>query len=86
MAGNGLYIKSFDLSGTWQALASSSMVMNATLVAAAGNAANASVRVDGGTAATWPAGATMRLEGVDLSRIQVSGTTGDKFTVAGNTR
>lgn len=86
MAGNGLYVKSVDLGASWAALASASMVMNATLVAAAGNAENASVRVDGGTAAAWPPGGRVRLEGVDLSRIEVSGTSGDTFLVAGNTR
>lgn len=86
MSGKGVYIKSIDLSASWAALAPSKLVVNATLIAAAGNSADAQIRLDGGDAQTWPAGATARLDGADLSRLEVKGTDGDVFMVAGNTR
>lgn len=86
MTGNGVYLKSIDLDATWQSLAPGELVMNATLIAAASNSADAQIRLDGGDAQTWPAGAAAKLEGADLSRLEVKGTEGDIFTVAGNTR
>jgi hypothetical protein len=85
MAAN-VHLQSIDLSATWKPLAESSLVLRAWLIAAAGNAAHTQLRVNGGAAAKYPAGATVELEGVDLSTIEVKGNTGDLFVVVGTSR
>lgn len=86
MAGKTPHTATIDLSATWTALAASSMVLDCTIMAPLANSASAQIRVDGGTAQAWPPGTRARLEGADLSRIEVKGTSGDTFMVAGNTR
>lgn len=86
MAGN-VYLRSITLGDAqWQPLADEPTVMTATIVASAKNSTPVSVRVDGGAAVSWPPGATARLEGVDLSRIEVLGSVGHIVLVAAHTR
>ena len=85
MAAN-IYIRSFPLGTGWSKLASVSTVVDATLIASSQNTNAVSVRVNGGTSMSWPPGGAVRLEGVDLSEIEVSGDALHEFLVVGNTR
>ena len=84
--GAGVTLKSFAVSASWVAFSDVSEVFDVTIIAAADNAAEVSIRIDGGDAQDLPAGAEVRLEAADISRIEVSGTSGDLVLVGGNTR
>lgn len=86
--GAGIYMKSFvtDPLGGWTRLADMSVIVTATLIASSRNANAISLRVDGGAAALWQAGATVKLEGVDLSRFEMSGPSNHNLLVVGHTR
>jgi hypothetical protein len=86
--GAGIYMKSFltDPLGNWTRLADTSVIVTATIVASSRNTGAISIRVDGGASAAWYAGATVRLEGVDLSRFEMSGPSGHNLLVVGHTR
>jgi len=87
MAAN-IFQKAITLTADWQKLAGTALVLNATLQAAADNYGPVSVRIndDNAGVAEWFAGATVGLQGVDLSMIEVKGNPGDRFLVVGNTR
>ena len=85
MAAN-VYMKSINLSSTWEKLADESMVMNATIIASSKNTGNIDVRFRGGTTAKWPPGGAAMLEGADLSEIEVKGSSGHWVLVVGYTR
>ncbi len=78
-------MRSIALGAAWQRLADERAVLTATLTAAPANAQPALVRVDGGAPASWPKGVANTFVGVDLSRVEVSGTSGDSMLVVGGT-
>ncbi|MCK6458122.1 MAG: hypothetical protein L6Q92_16530 [Phycisphaerae bacterium] len=78
-----IFIRSITLSGTWQKLAATRTVLTAAITTASTNAQNAQFRVDGGPTVLWPAGVSATLIGVDLSRIEVKGTSPDSVLVTG---
>jgi hypothetical protein len=78
-----IFIRSITLSATWQKLAATRTVLTAAITTASTNAQNAQFRVDGGPTVLWPAGVSATLIGVDLSRIEVKGTSPDSVLVAG---
>lgn len=78
-----IFIRSITLSGTWQKLAATRTVLTAAITTASTNAQNAQFRVDGGPIVLWPAGVSATLIGVDLSRIEVKGTSPDSVLVTG---
>ena len=82
MAAN-IYQKTLTLTTDWQALSATALVLDATLMVPQSNYGDVAVRInaDDSTLAYWPAGAPVAMRNVDLSRIQVKGTAGDKFTV-----
>lgn len=84
--GTNVYMKSVNLSAAWTPLSGTPLVMNATLIASAKNAADMDARFRGGTAAKWPPGAAAIFEGVDLSEIEVKGTSGDLALVVAYAR
>lgn len=86
MAAN-VYLKSLTLDGeSWYKLAATSTVLTATIVMSSKNASAVDMRVNGGVITEWFAGATVTLVGVDISQIEVRGTSGDYVAVAGYTR
>lgn len=78
-----VFIRSITLSSTWQKLAATRTVLTAAITTASTNAQNAQFRVDGGPTVLWPAGVSATLIGVDLSRIEVKGTSPDSVLVTG---
>ncbi|MEP0848612.1 MAG: hypothetical protein HRF50_17540 [Phycisphaerae bacterium] len=82
-----VYMKSINLgSPDWEALADEPLVMNATVIASSKNTGNIDVRFREGALAKWPPGAAAMLEGVDLSEIEVKGSSGHWVLVVGYTR
>ncbi|MCZ2098831.1 MAG: hypothetical protein LC121_21725 [Anaerolineae bacterium] len=80
--GGNVYMKSFSLgSPSYVRLSDTRMVMDATIVAAAKNGSSINLRVNGGTPAAWPPGATAQLFGVDLYDIEVQGPSGNAALV-----
>lgn len=80
-----IYMKSFGLAAAWQRLADVPTVLTATLTMSPTNAQPGLVRVDGGAPATWAKGVANVFVGVDLFRIEVSGTPGDTALIVGGT-
>ncbi|MCK6485462.1 MAG: hypothetical protein L6R00_15145 [Phycisphaerae bacterium] len=78
-----IFIRSITLTASWQKLAATRTVLTAAITTASTNAQNAQFRVDGGPTVLWPAGVSATLIGVDLSRIEVKGTSPDSVLVAG---
>ncbi len=78
-----IFIRSITLSASWQKLAATRTVLTAAITTASTNAQNAQFRVDGGPTVLWPAGVSATLIGVDLSRIEVKGTSPDSVLVTG---
>lgn len=82
-----VYLKSFALgSSQYVALAGTATVMNATILASVKNTNPVNVRFRGGLPASWPPGASVFLEGVDLAEFEVQGASGHLLLVAGYTR
>ncbi|MBW7905357.1 MAG: hypothetical protein LC135_05035 [Phycisphaerae bacterium] len=76
-------VKSFVLGlPTWTKLANSPTVVQATVIADPKNAGNISVRFRGGITTSWPPGAAVSFESVDLSEIEVRGAPNYKVLVA----
>ncbi|MCG3128261.1 MAG: hypothetical protein CHACPFDD_03138 [Phycisphaerae bacterium] len=67
---------------TWTKLASVPTVVQATVIADPTNPGNVSVRFRGGNSTQWPPGAAVAFVSVDLSEIEVRGTTNHKVLVA----
>lgn len=78
-----IFIRSITLTASWQKLAATRTVLTAAITTASTNAQNAQFRVDGGPTVLWPAGVSATLIGVDLSRIEVKGTSPDSVLVTG---
>lgn len=76
------FFKSLSLSGTYQKVSDSRLIMNATFFVAAGNAAAATLQLDEDSEHVVPVGAFFFLENIDLSRIAVKGTDSDVVFVA----
>jgi hypothetical protein len=67
---------------TWTKLAESPTVVQATVIADPTNGGNISVRFRSGITTSWPPGASVSFESVDLSEIEVRGSTNYKVLVA----
>ncbi|MCK6458121.1 MAG: hypothetical protein L6Q92_16525 [Phycisphaerae bacterium] len=78
-----IFMKSYSLTANWQKLADTRTVLAATIIASPLNVGVMQVRVDGGTAANWPKGVSSGFVGVDISRIEVKGSSGDSVLVVG---
>lgn len=78
-----ILIQSITVSAAWQPLAASRTVMTASITTSPSNTQPVQFRVDGGASVPWPAGVANTLVGVDLSRIEVSGTSGDAVLLVG---
>ena len=78
-----ILIQSIAVSAAWQPLAASRTVMTASITTSPANTQPVQFRVDGGATVPWPAGVSNTLVSVDLSRIEVSGTSGDTVLVVG---
>lgn len=87
MVATNVYFKSFTTNIGWFPLADVPLMMNATIVAGSKNVDAVLLRFDGGDEAAMPPGATVQLEGIDLSRIEgnLNGS-GRVLFVAGYTR
>ena len=74
MAAN-LVIKTIEVTSTWQKLAASRQIMNAWLrvLYTATIASFLELRVNGGSAVTFPKNVSFDLKNVDLSQIEVKG-------------
>jgi hypothetical protein len=81
-----IYMKSVSLTAEWAKLSDEPVVVNATVIASARNYNEIDMRVNGGPIVKWPAGASAKLEGVDLSQIEVKGGVGHLVLVVGHTR
>ncbi|MCZ2098830.1 MAG: hypothetical protein LC121_21720 [Anaerolineae bacterium] len=83
MAAN-VYMKSFSLGlPQWTKLSAVPLVVDATIIASSKNPNPINLRVVGGISTSWPPGATVWLPGVDLSRIEIIGSTGHAALVVG---
>ncbi|MCP4248084.1 MAG: hypothetical protein GY778_13640 [bacterium] len=71
---------------TWTAAGPANVVQNATVCVPSGNTADVNVRVDGGASQVWPKDTAAPLNGVDLSRLEFSGTADDRVVIVGSTR
>lgn len=78
-----VFIQSIAVGASWQPLAVARTVMTAAITTSPANTQPVQFRVDGGPAVPWPAGVSNTLVGVDLARIEVSGTSGDSVLVVG---
>ncbi|MCP4248083.1 MAG: metallophosphoesterase [bacterium] len=74
------------VSSLWQAISSSPLIVDATIVVPPANGADVEVRWDGGDAEIMPPGSRLPIGGVDLARLEFKGTVGDRVLVVGNTR
>lgn len=86
MAGNGLFTQRYTITDEWQALAPAQLVITGDFWAMPENEDSVQIRVNGGDPADVPPGARFKLEGADLSSIEVKGTADDAFCIAGHTR
>ncbi len=83
MAAN-VYMKSFALGlPSWTKLSATPVVVDATIIASSKNSTAISLRVVAGITTSWPPGATVWLPGVDLSQIEVRGSSGHAALVVG---
>jgi len=79
-----VYMKSFALGlPQWTKLATTRTVVDATIIASSLNSSSISLRIVGGITTSWPPGATVWLPGVDLSQIEVRGSSGHAALVVG---
>lgn len=78
------YIKTIDLDETAVPLSESSVNLDVTITTFPENADPMVVAVDGSGDAEWPAGVGVAFTDIDISRISVSGSSGDKVLIAGN--
>ena len=88
MAANA-YVATINVSNSeWRALAETSLVLSAwiRIWSAMGVTNPLSMRVGGGDPASVPNNSDFRLEGVDLSQVEVKGETGYRVTIVGSTR
>jgi len=81
-----VYMKSISLTGNWAKLADTPTVVTATIIASSKNYNEIDMRYAGGEIVKWPPGAAVRLEGVDLSLLEVKGGIGHLVLVVGHTR
>ena len=82
MAANA-FIRSIALgSPDWTPLADAPTVVQATVVADAKNTGSVKLRFRGQPFARWPPGATAIFESVDLSQVEVLGSSGQRVLVA----
>lgn len=80
---NPIFIRSITLSASWQKLAATRTVLTAAITASPTNTQSAQFRVDAGPTVLWPAGVSATLASIDLSRIEVKGTSPDSVLVTG---
>ena len=95
-----IYMRSIIPSSTWVKLADVSTIVDATIVVGQlpvaglmaggvellGGDVEVSFRIDGGVSVLWPVNVTVPLRGVDLSRIEVNGSSQFIVLVIGTTR
>ena len=85
---NNAYMRMISVTGDWQPLSASPVVLNATIFIWSAYAVSTELqlRVAGGDMVKLPKSSNFTLEGVDLSQVEVKGETNYRVTVIGNTR
>ena len=82
---NNAIMRKIDVTGTYQALVTDSMVATVTVSCPPGNAGVVYFKGDDSSDVPWQPGEWHTLKHVDLADIQVKGTPGDTVTLVGGT-
>ena len=89
MVAASAYMRTISVTSVWQPLADTSLVLTASArvwTPSVPPSQPLDIRVNGGDLAQIPSGTVFTLENVDLSTIEVKGSTGYRVTVIGYTR
>ena len=82
---NNIIMRKIDVTGSYQPLASASLVGSVTISTPPTNAANVLFKGDDGSDVPFVPGQWHEFRSIDLSAVQVKGTPGDVVTLVGGT-
>jgi len=82
---NNIILRKIDVTGSYQPLASASLVGSVTISTPPTNSGTVYFKGDDGSDVPWEPGEWHEFRSIDLSEIQVKGTPGDVATLVGGT-
>ena len=82
MASN-IYMRTVDVTTSYAALESARTVASVTISCPPGNAGNVTFKGDDGSDVPWIPGEYHSFRDIDLSQIEIKGTSGDTVTIVG---